>query len=64
MLCIEQVWDSLISEVDSGSYIRNPLSEVLYSGEYREGVEGPIARGYMADNKTTNGGYITLPNVA
>ena len=52
-------------EADSGgSYIRNPLSEVLYSGEYSEGVEGPIARGYIADNETSNGGYITLPNVA
>ena len=48
-----------------GSYIWNPLLEVLYSGEYSEGAKGPIAQGYIADNKTIgNGGYITLPNVA
>ena len=40
-------WSPFQTEADSGgSYIRNPLSEVLYSGEYGEGVEGPIARGY------------------
>ena len=39
-----------------GSYIWNPLLEVLYSGEYSEGVKGPIAQGYIADNKTINHG--------
>ena len=52
-------------EADSGgSYIRNPLPEVLYSGECSEGVKGPIARGYIEDNKQAIGGYITLPDVA
>ena len=38
------------SEADSGgSYIRNPLPEVVCSGELTEGVEGPIARGYIAE---------------
>ena len=52
------------SDAHSGvSYIRNPYSDALYSGEYGEGVEGPIAQGYIVDNKTI-GGYISLPNVA
>ena len=45
--------------MDSGSCISGTrLSEVLYSGEYSEGVDGPIARGYIAENKTTIGVYI------
>ena len=52
------------SDAHSGvSYIRNPYSDALYSGEYGEGVEGPIAQGYIVDNKTI-GSYISLPNVA
>ena len=54
-----------ICESDSGgSYTQNPLLEILYSGEYSEGVEGPIAQGYIADSKATTSGYSTLPNVA
>ena len=56
------------SDADSGvSYIRKPsvggpmLRGIPNTGE---GVEGPIAQGYIADNKTNNGSYITLPNVA
>ena len=56
---------SVLVEAGSGvSYIRNPLPEVVCSGELTEGVEGPIARGYIADNETSNGGYIILSNVA
>ena len=54
-----------ICEADSGeSYTQNPLLEVLYSGEYSEEVEGPIAQGYIADSKAPTSSYITLPNVA
>ena len=41
--------DAYIEADSGGSNIRNPLLEVVGSGESTEGVEGPIARGYIAE---------------